>query len=59
MSWLRPEVYFRNTPGTRIIDIRLPNTFSFEYIEYEECTVWYSVIQLLGFGICINIMRDI
>lgn len=56
IGWLHPEVVTENTPGCRILDIRLPNTFSFEYLKYQEGDAYYLVIQVLGFGICINVL---
>jgi hypothetical protein len=55
IGWLLPEVCTSNTPGCRILDIRLPNTFAFEYLKYDEGSTWYLVVQVLGFGFCANV----
>jgi hypothetical protein len=58
IGWLHPEVVTENTPGCRILDIRMQTALVLEYLEYPEGRTWYLVIQLFGFGICVNITRE-
>jgi hypothetical protein len=56
-GWLFPEWLTHNEKGHRILDLRLQTCFAFEYLSYDEGDTWYLVLQVLGFGICVNLLK--
>jgi len=59
VGWLFPELVTHRTDTHRVLDISLRTIFAYEYLDYDGGSAWYLVVQLFGFGICVNVLREI
>jgi hypothetical protein len=57
IDYLFPEFFTYRDSDHRILDLRAQSAFTFERLEYPEGVNYHMVIQILGFGICVNIQR--
>jgi hypothetical protein len=58
VNWLRPRVLTHNEKGHKIVDISLKTMFSLEYLAYDEADTYYFVVQILGFGFCLDVLKE-